>query len=124
MRAEEIVEQCLRETSARRVSKHAREVCLVALMVVPEGAIGMREYRWRIKETFLKSNPEYGSFFVLIILPILVSLISTWISRWIFSSPPMKKIRAEAFDSLLESSPRWTGTLTSTNSPQAKQTER
>jgi len=121
MYAEEIVEQCLNETKARRVSKHAREVCLVALMVVPEGAIGMREYRWRIKETFLKSNPEYGSFFLLIILPILVSLISTWISRWIFLSPPMKKIRAEAFDSLLESSPRWMGTLTSTSSPPAKQ---
>jgi hypothetical protein len=123
MSAEEVVEQCLKETSARKVSRHAREVCLVALLVVPEGAIGMREYRWRIKETFLKSQPEYGSFFLLFVLPILISLISTWISRWIFSSPNMRQIRAEAFDQLLASSPRWTGTLTSISSPPKRPTE-
>jgi len=123
MRIETIVEQCLRESGARGVSGHAREVALLALLLAPDGPVMMREYRWRIKETYLKAYPEMGSFFVLFILPILVSLISSWVTRWIFNRKNMKAARAQAYDALTASSPVWTATLSSISTPQTKPTE-
>lgn len=104
---EAVVEQCLADTGTRKVSDKAREVALIGILVAPEGAIFMRQYRTRIKETYIKANPDVGSFFLLFILPILVSLISNWIARWIFDRNDMRKMRSQAFDALTESSPRW-----------------
>jgi hypothetical protein len=118
MQIETVVEKCLKESGARGVSGHAREVALLALLLAPDGPVMMREYRWRIKETYLKAYPEMGSFFVLFILPILVSLISSWVARWIFNRKNMKAVRAKAYDALTASSPVWTGTLTSISTPQ------
>lgn len=120
---DDIVNRCLRETGVGRVSPHAREVALVAIMVAPDGAIGTREFRRRIKETYLKYSPEHGSFFVLVILPILVSLVSTWIARWIFGQTTLGNLRSQAFDVLCASLPGWEGTRTSTSSPPKSQTE-
>lgn len=113
MRINKVVDKCLYESGARGVSGHAREVALLALLLAPAGPVRMREYRMQIKETYLRAYPEMGSFFVLFILPILVSLISTWVSRWIFSRQDMREIKTQAYDALTESSPVWTGTLTS-----------
>ena len=124
MRAYEIADQCLHESGARGLSKYAREVALVGLLVVPDGAISMREYRKRIRETFLRTHTECGSFFLIFVLPILISLVSNWIAKWILNRTDMKTIRSQAFDALIDSSPLWMGTLTSTNSPQKNQSER
>lgn len=123
MHAEEVVEQCLYESGARGLSQHAREVALVGLLVVPDGAVSMREYRRRIRETYIKAHPERGSFFILFVLPVLISLISNWIAKWILSHTDMRTIRSQAFDALTESSPRMTDTLISISSPERKQTE-
>lgn len=120
MRAEEVVEKCLYESGARGISKHARNVALVGLLVVPDGAIGMREYRRRIKETYIKANPECGSFFLIFVLPVLISLVSTWISRWIINRTDLRTIRSQAFDELSESLPRLMDTLTCTSSTPAE----
>lgn len=119
MRAEEVVDQCLYESGARGISKHARNVALIGLMVVPDGAIGMREYRRRIRETYIKANPECGSFFLIFVLPVLISLVSNWISRWIINRSDLRTIRSQAFDALSESLPRLTDTLMSTSSTRA-----
>lgn len=107
VQAEEVVEQCLRDTGAHKVSDRAKEVALIALLVAPTGAIFMREYRTRIKETYVRANPEVGSFFLIVILPILISLISNWIARWIWDRKDMRTIRSGAFDALTELSPGW-----------------
>lgn len=120
MRATDVADQCLYESGARGLSQHAREVALVALLVAPDGAISMREYRRRIKETYLKSHPEHGSFFLIFVLPVLISLISNWIAKWIIDRKDMREIRSEAFDALIDSSQRWMDTLTFINSPQRK----
>jgi hypothetical protein len=122
---DDIVARCLRETGADRVSPQAREVALVGILVAPDGSIGKREFRRRIKETYLKQAPEYGSFFLLVILPILVSLISHWIARWMFDQErtTMRRLRSQAFDALSKSSPLWTATPTSIDSPPKTQTE-
>lgn len=113
MRIDKVVDKCLYESGARGVSGHAREVALLALLLAPDGPVRMREYRRQIKETYLKAYPEMGSFFVLFVLPILISLISTWVSRWILNRQDMKAVKAQAYDALTESSRVWTGTLTS-----------
>lgn len=126
VRAEEVAEQCLYESGARGISKHARDVALVGLMVVPDGAISMREYRRRIKETYLQANPECGSFFVIFVLPVLISLVSNWISHWILNRRDMREIRSQAFDALSESLPHL-GTrpmsISSTRSEQQRQSD-
>lgn len=124
MLATEIVDQCLYESGARGISKHARQVALVGLLVVPDGAISMREYRRRIKETYLKTSPERGSFFLIFVLPVLISLVSNWIAKWIINRKDVKAIRSQAFDALIDASPHLMDTLTSISSPQRNQTER
>lgn len=123
MHAEEVADLCLYESGARGLSKHAREVALVGLLVVPDGAISMREYRSRMRETYIKAHPERGSFFLLFVLPVLISLVSNWIAKWILDRTDMKTIRGQAFDALTASSPRMTDTLISISSPRKNQTE-
>lgn len=117
MRSEEIVGQCLRETGADKISDNAGKVALVAMIYAPPA--DMRKYRRQIKDTF-KQSGEYGSIFILIVLPILISLISAWLTRWIWSTErtatQILRMRAQAFDTLKESSPRLVERLTFTNS--------
>ena len=105
MRAEEVADQCLYESGARGVHPKAREITLIGLMLVPDGAISMRTYRKRIRETYLNLNPEAGSFFVIFVLPILISLVSNWIAKWILNRTDLKTIMSQAFDALVASSP-------------------
>jgi hypothetical protein len=116
MRAEEVIDQCLYETGARGVSPHAREVALIALLYAPPQ--NMRDYRRQIRSAFKRSE-EYGSVFLLIVLPILVSLISAWINRWLFKTgtTDLRAMKAQAYDELTDVSPQLTATLTSIHTP-------
>lgn len=123
MHAEEVADQCLYESGARGVHSKAREVTLIGLMLVPDGAISMRTYRRRMRETYLHLNPEAGSFFVIFVLPILISLVSNWIAKWILSRTDLKTMRSQAFDSLIASSPSVAERLTSISTHRRKQTD-
>jgi hypothetical protein len=96
---------------------------MVALMLMPNGAISMREYRRRIKEVYLSARPEHGTFFVLFVLPVLISLISNWIAKWILNRTDLRTIRSQAFDAIIASSPHMTVRLTSISSPMRMQNE-
>lgn len=117
MQAAEVADLCLYESGARGISKHSREVALVGLMLVPDGAISMRQYRRRMRETYLRMHPECGSFFVIFVLPVLISLVSNWIAKWIINRKDMRTIRSQAFDALIASSPSMTERLTSISTP-------
>jgi hypothetical protein len=121
LQATEVADLCLYESGARGISAHSREVALVGLLVVPDGAISMRTYRRRMKETYLRMHPECGSFFILFVLPVLISLVSNWVAKWIMNRKDMKTIRSQAFDALTELSQnameRLTSTPTSPNEP-------
>lgn len=122
LQASEVVDLCLYESGARGISRHSREVALVGLLVVPEGAISMRTYKRRIKDTFVKMHgDEYGSIFLLFVLPVLISLISNWIAKWIIDRTDMAAIRGQAFDALTELSPSSMARLTSTSTPPSEQ---
>lgn len=123
MHAEAVADQCLYESGARGIHSKAREVTLIGLMLVPDGAISMRTYRKRIRETYLNLNPEAGSFFVIFVLPILISLISNWIAKWILNRTDLMTIRSQAFDSLIASSQSVAMRLISTSTPPKTQTD-
>jgi hypothetical protein len=119
MHAEEIADLCLAETGAGKVSRHAREVAYVAMVYAPTG--DMKRYRRQIRDTFKRSG-EYGSVFMILILPILISLISNWLVRWLWSTPTtarqIRTMRLQAYASLTALSPAMTATLTSTSTPE------
>jgi len=124
MRAKEVVAQCMHESGARGLHARGEEVALVAFMVAPTGEYRMRDYRKKIKQTYLDVSPERGSVFLIFILPILISLISQWIAKWILNhtTDQLAEMKAQAFDSLVASLPESKGTLTSISSPPTRQT--
>jgi hypothetical protein len=115
-----VVEQCLRESGARGISSHSRNVALLAILLAPPD----HTYRKRIKETFKQAYPQAGSIFLILVLPILISVISAWISRWIINRTDLKMTQAQAFDALIESSPSMRDTLTSISTPPTRASER
>jgi hypothetical protein len=115
MHAEKVAEQCIRETGARGVNRHAREIALSAIVLHPDGKLDMRKFRKEIRDAYKQTYGE-GSIVVFLTLSILVSLISNWIARWILDVWDRSAVKTQAFDALLASSPRWGNTLTSIRS--------
>lgn len=125
MRCQEVIGQCLYESGARGIHAKAEEVALVGFMVAPTGQYKMRDFRKKIKETYLQVNQECGSVFLIFVLPILISLVSQWIAKWILNhtTAELKEMRGQAFDYLAASSPEWMARHTSTNSDATKGTK-
>jgi len=93
LHAEDIAEQCVRKTGARRISRHAKEIALLALWLTetpPQDNI-----KQRIRNAFIERHPECGSVFIMIVLPILISVISQWIVKWL-TTEQTAKIRVQA----------------------------
>lgn len=122
MHAQEIASQCVRESGALGYDQ-SNELALLGLALVPDGDIDKRTLRREMKSKYLAANGEYGFVFTVIILPMLISIISNWIVKWIWDRRNRSEIRAEATLRLYELSPRWTATLTSISSPPTKHTE-
>ena len=118
MRAEEVADICLEETGAGRISKHAREVCYVSMLNA--STAGMKTHAAHVRKVF-KQSGEYGSFFLLIVLPVLISLVSQWLARWLWSESrtesEVRTMKSQAFDALTELRPSMTATLTSISTP-------
>lgn len=102
------------------MSKHSEEIALLGLLYC--GLAG-RPRRQAMRQAFVKGHPEVGSVFIALILPILISVISAWITRWILNRTDLKKIQAQAYDALTELSPTTTAILTSISIPPTKPTE-
>lgn len=82
MLARQIADECVSQTGAARMSDRAQEVALLAIVYHQPDR---RAWRRRIKDAYRERHPECGSIFLLVVLPILVSLISQWLGKWIFS---------------------------------------
>lgn len=116
MHIEEVVGQCIAESGARGYSQ-SRVLTLVGLANVPDGEIDKKELRVRMKKAYIQAGEERGFVFMAIILPLLISIISNWIVKWIWDKRNRSEIRSEAAAQLCALSPKWMGTLTSTSSP-------
>lgn len=112
MQIDQVIAQCQRETGFR--GQDSADICLLALIL--SGQATGRELRMRVRETYLQASPERGSFFVLVVLPILISIISNWVAKWIFDRSDMRSIRSQAFDAAIESLPGMAGIRISTSS--------
>ena len=120
MRTEEIVFHCLRDTGARGMSKHSEEVALLGLIFAQ---LAGKQRRVAMRRAFIQGHPEVGSVFLIIVLPILIQVISAWITRWILNRKDLKRVQADAYDALTALSPSTTATLTSISTPPTKPTE-
>lgn len=123
MLAKEIAADCLRETGARGISRHSEEIALIGLVHSSLAMTSKNKFRKQMRATFLKGHPNVGSFFVVFILPLLISIISNWIVRWIMNRRDLPRIQGQAYDALIELSPSTTDTLTSTSTPPKNPTE-
>jgi hypothetical protein len=102
------------------MSRHSEEIALLGLIYAQ---LAGRQRKALMRESFLRGHPEAGSVFLILILPILISVISAWITRWILNRTDLKTIQAAAYDALAELSPSTTATLTSTPTPKSRPTE-
>ena len=101
--AEAIAERAIRATRTERLSRRARGVALVAIMLAPDEPDST--YAHRIIEEYKRRNPKLNPFFIAFVLPILASLIARYVERWILNRRHgISRLRAEAFD-LIDSSP-------------------
>jgi hypothetical protein len=100
--AEEIADECVRKTGTRRLGRNARQVALVAIMLSPDGKVDLKEYREQIRAECHRRK-EFGSFFLIFVLPLIVNLVSAWIAQWLINRHrdfPLRRLRTEAFDAL------------------------
>lgn len=100
--ASKVAAECVRRTRANRISSHARQVALIAIMLAPEGEVDLPAYRRAIKEEVARRG-EYGSIFLIIVLPLLINLISAWIIKWLNNRSHglnLRRLKTEAFDAL------------------------
>ena len=101
VRAQEVADEAVRYTKTGRLSSRATDVALVAIVVWDETA-SLTEYRSRIRTEYRKRNPECGSVFLLLVLPLLANLISHWIIKWISkrNAGEIRRLKSEASSSL------------------------
>ena len=114
MQASQVVEACLYETGVRGMSEYSEELALLAI-VLHHPAVGRKEYRKNIRSAFIRGR-EPGSIFLIFVLPILISLVSNWIIKWLTGNSDYPRVKAQAFDILCESTPNWRDILTCTSS--------
>lgn len=101
--AEAVADWCLESTGARRFGKHARSVALVAIMLLPDGEVDPTVFRKQIRTECWRRKDQFGSVFLVFVLPIIINIIAAWVAKWLVNrtqGSPLTKIRGQAFDAL------------------------
>lgn len=99
MTAGDIADLCVRETRVGEMSTAAKDVALIAIACANQD---MKAWRKQIKANYRKRHPKAGSFFLIFILPLVISLVSNWLAKWIFKGNPtsLDVLKAEALNAL------------------------
>jgi len=97
MRAARIAEACVNQSGAGAISDKAGELALIAISCAEPD---MQAWRKNIRRIYRKRNPNCGSVFLIFILPLLVSLISNWLAKWLFKESDLPEIKAAATNAL------------------------
>lgn len=101
--ASEVARWCLESTGTRKYGAKAERVALIAIMLLPDWDIDLHAYRKQVRQECWRRKGEFGSLFLIFVLPIIVNVIAAWIAKWFLNRTnglPLKKIRGQAFDSL------------------------
>lgn len=99
MNARDVAGACLHFTNAEKLSSKAGEVALIAIACATPDR---KKWRRQIVANYKTRNPKCGSFFLIFILPLLISLISNWLAKWIFKEPAtvLATMKADALNAL------------------------
>lgn len=99
MTAGQVADLCVRETRVGEMSAAAKDVALIAIACANPD---MKAWRRQIKANYRKRNPKAGSFFLIFVLPLIISLVSNWLAKWIFKGNPigLDVLKAEALNAL------------------------
>jgi hypothetical protein len=120
--ASRLAEQCADESGAGRLHQKAVEVALIAIQT----CTGEDRQAWKraVRNAYRQSHPECGSFFLIFVLPVLISLVTQWLSKWIFKQDiaVIEALREQAATDL-GLRRRSEATPTSTNTPPMKPSE-
>jgi hypothetical protein len=101
--AQRLAQLCADETHTACMSIYSGKVALVAIMCLPPPPVCRSLYRKRVAKEFRKSHADCGSILLMILLPIIVNLVTTWILKWISgrnTGAPLAELRAQAFDAM------------------------
>lgn len=66
------------ESGASALTNHSEEIAMIVMATLPDNNI--REIRRIYKER----HQDAGSIFLLVVLPIIVAIISRWITEWLW----------------------------------------
>lgn len=99
MTAQDVANDCLHHTQAEKLSGEAKEVTLIAIACANPN---LKKWRRQIKACYRTRHPECGSIFLIFILPLLISLISNWLAKWIFkgTTTGLDVLKAQALNAL------------------------
>lgn len=101
--AKEVAQWCLESTGTKKYGAKAEKVALISIMLLPDYDIDLHAYKRLVRKECWRRKDQFGSFFLVFILPIIVNVIAMWIAKWFLNrtnDSPMMKIRGQAFDAL------------------------
>lgn len=81
-------ERAGQESGASALTSHSAEIALIVMATLPDNNI--REIRRIYKER----HQDAGSIFLLVVLPIIVAIISRWITEWLWGQDTRQVVAA------------------------------
>jgi len=67
------------ESGASTLTRHSEELALIMISMWPDSDTK------KVRAEFRRRHKEVGSVFLIIVLPIIVSILSKWITEWIWN---------------------------------------
>lgn len=101
--ANQVAQWCLESTGTKKYGKKAERVALIAIMLLPDWEVDLPAYKRQVRQECWRRKDQFGSVFLIFILPIIVNVIAAWIAKWLVNrtqGSPLRKIRGQAFDAL------------------------
>ena len=99
MTAGQIADLCVRETKTHKMSDTAKDVALIAIACADQD---MKAWRKKIRANYKARHPQCGSIFFVFVLPLIISLVSNWLAKWIFkgNQDGLDMLKTEALNAL------------------------
>lgn len=101
--ANQVAQWCLESTGTKKYGAKAERVALIAIMLLPDADLDLPAYKRQVRQECWRRKDQFGSIFLIFVLPIIVNVIAAWIAKWLVNrtqGSPIRRIRSQAFDAL------------------------